>query len=109
MPPITALCAGLAFLIWRAPKFHGWENWANMYWRGWWTSAIGFTLVSYAAHGVPYYGLLSVPFAAIYMTIYAGGYKWLPQTILGFNRHVWIEHASGWEFRAFVLVIIGGL
>jgi hypothetical protein len=105
-PLLPSAVAGLAFLVWRMPGFNGWENWLNMYWRGWWTSALGFGLLSCVVHGNPCYGILSVPFAAVYMTIYAGGYKWLPQTILGYDHHVWIEHASGWAFRAFILAIL---
>jgi hypothetical protein len=105
-PLITALACGIAFLVWRLPAFHGWDSWVNMYWRGWWTSAIGFTLLSYIVHGHSGYGLLSVPFAAVYMTIYVSGYKWMPQTILSFDRHVWIEHASGWAFGLFILGVL---
>lgn len=108
MPPLTALCAGLAFLIWRLPGFHAWNDWVNMYWRGWWTSAIGFTALSYVVYGHPCYGLLSVPFAAIYTLIYSGAYNWLPNKFFVFNRHVWVEHASGWVFGAFILMIIRG-
>ena len=104
-PPLVALACGVAFLVWRLPGFNEWENWLNMFWRGWWTSAIGFLLISFVAHQHIIYGLLSVPFAAVYMTIYAGGYKWLPETIWGFSRHVWIEHASGWAFAAAILCI----
>ena len=108
MPPATAFTAGLAFLVWRLPGFHGWENCLNMFWRGLWTSAVGFTMLSYVAQGHPYYGLLSVPFAAVYMLIYSGAYNWLPEKFWGFNRHVWVEHASGWAFGAFILVITRG-
>lgn len=105
---ITGFCAGWAFWIWRAPGFHGWEKWGAMFWRGLWSTSIGFTLLSYVAHGHGLLGLLTLPFSVIYMTIYAGGYKWLPETILGFNRHVWIEHASGLVFGAFILAVING-
>jgi hypothetical protein len=105
---LTALAAGVAFIVWRNPGFHGWEKWGAMFWRGLWPSAIGFTLLSYVTHGHGWLGLLSLPFSVIYMTIYAGGYKWLPETILGFKRHVWIELASGSAFGAFILAVIYG-
>jgi len=108
-PLLPSLVAGLAFLLWRAPGFNGWENWLGMYWRGLWTSFLGFTLLSCVARAYPLYGLLSMPFAAVYMLIYSGGYKWLPNKIFGFDRHVWIEHASGWAFDAAILTILGGL
>ena len=104
--PLIGVAAGLAFWAFRAPGFHGWHVWPGMLWRGFWPTLIGFALVSLAAHGNPYYGMLSVPFAGLYMLIYAGGYKWLPETVLGFNRHVWIEHASGWAFSFFILGIL---
>ncbi len=103
---LISLIAGLAFVLFRAPGFDGWQNWLNMFWRGWWTSAIGFSVLSCVAYGHPCFGLLSVPFSAIYMTTYAGGYKWLPEKILNFDRHVWIEHASGWVFGLVVLIIL---
>jgi hypothetical protein len=103
--PLVAVVAGFAFWLFRAPGFDGWQNWLNMLWRGFWPTFIGFTVLSLVAHGVPYYGVLSAPFAALYMLIYAGGYKWLPESILGFNRHVWIEHASGWLLGLFILQV----
>lgn len=103
VPLLVAPACGVAFLVWRLPGFNKWESWPNMFWRGLGTSVIGFTLVSLVAHGNLYGWVLSIPFAAVYMLIYAGGYKWLPQTILGFDRHVWIEHASGWVFGATIL------
>jgi hypothetical protein len=103
--PIAALASGLAFWVIRAPGFDGWENWLNMYWRGFWTSFLGLTLVSLAANSNPYGGLLSVPFAGLFMLAYAGGYKWLPDKVLGFSKHVWIEHATGWLIGASILLV----
>jgi hypothetical protein len=105
-PPLVALACGASFVLYRISGFNGWQNWLNMLWRGFWPTFIGFTVLSLVAHGVPYWGVLSVPFAALYMLVYAGGYKWLPETILGFNRHVWIEHASGWLFGATVMLVV---
>ena len=102
---ISAIACVGAFIIWRLPGFDGWQNYKEMYWRGLWTTAIGFTLVALTVH-TSFSGLLSIPFAAIYAAIYTGGYKYLPETILGFNRHVWIEHASGWAFCACILTIL---
>lgn len=107
-PPLVAVVAGLAFWLFRAPNFDGWGDWLRMLWRGFWPTFIGFTVLSIVAHGAPYYGVLSAPFAALYMLIYAGGYKWLPETVLKFDRHVWIEHASGWLFGAFTLAVVHG-
>lgn len=106
--PLVALAAGGAFVAWRLPGFNKWEDWENMFWRGAWTSFIGFTLVSLAAHDSLLGGVLSVPFSIVYASIYAFGYKYLPQEILGFNKHVWIEHASGWAFSVFILAVIYG-
>lgn len=103
--PLTGLAVGLAFWLFRAPGFDGWTNWLHMYWRGFWPTFIGFTALSLLVHNAPYFGLLSLPFAALYMLTYVGGYKWMPETILGYNRHVWIEHISGWLFIAHVLFI----
>jgi hypothetical protein len=129
-PLLPSLAAGLAFLVWRLPGFrmgglpkiitkfihptrwlaaeNGWQNWRNMFVRGLWTSAVGFTLISLVAHGHIWGVLLAAPFSAAYMLIYSGGYKWLPETIFGFNRHVWIELASGSAFGAFILAVIYG-
>lgn len=101
-PLVGAACL-LAFLLYRIPAFHGWQNWREMFWRGLWPSAIGFTLIGLAAHGTPDFGFAAIPFAGFYMMAYSGGYKWLPETVLGFNRHVWIEHASKWLFAIFIL------
>jgi hypothetical protein len=70
---------------------------------------LGFGLLSYVQHGNIDGAIYSVPFAAIYMVIYSGGYRWLPEKVLGLNRHVWIEHASGWAFDAYALMILGAL
>jgi len=105
----VALASFLAFVIWRLPGFNGWENYRNMFIRGAWTSAIGFLLIALAAQVSPLWALLFIPFSAVYAGIYAGGYKYLPQMILGFDRHVWIEHASGWAFALFVSIIVWGL
>lgn len=113
-PPLTALACAAAFVLFRLPGFRnggfalvfdkylpdeqGWQTWPNMFVRGWWTTAIGYGLVSYAEHGNIDGAIYSVPFAAIYMLIYSGGYRWLPAKVLGLERHLWIEHASGWAF-----------
>jgi len=104
-PLLLSVALAAAFLVWRLPGFHGWESWKEMYWRGLWTSAIGFSLVSLAAHNSVAYGFLSIPFSAVYALSYVGSYKWLPETLLWFNRHVWAEHSSGWFFGAFSLII----
>jgi hypothetical protein len=102
----TGLASGAAFFIYRLSGFDGWKNWKNMYWRGLWTSAIGFTLVSIVVHGHAAYGLLAIPFSAIYMLIYSGAHNYLPENIGGFNKHVWVEHSSGWVFGSFLVFII---
>jgi hypothetical protein len=101
---VGAAC-GAAFIAYRLPGFNGWQNWGAMFLRGLWPTAIGFTLVAATAHAPLFLGLLCVPFAALYMLVYSGGYAWLPETILGLNRHVWIEHASGWLFGAFIVIL----
>jgi len=106
-PPLVAVVAGVAFWLFRAPGFNSWTDWLQVLWRGFWTSFAGFTILSIAAHGNPHYGFLSVPFSAFYALTYVGGYKWLPDRLLGFNQHVWIEHASAWLFGLSVLLIIG--
>lgn len=103
--PVGFAC-GAAFLIYRLPGFDGWTNWKNMFMRGLWPSAIGFAAISLAAHGHAWFTLLAVPFAAMYAAIYVGGYTRFPETFLGLNQHVWIEHASGWLLAVYALLIV---
>lgn len=133
-PPLDAFAAGLVFLVWRIFGFRnggasertlaripgwlgrtvramvvkegGWQSYTNMFVRGAWTGFIGFTLLSFVVHGHPFYAWLFIPFAATYACIYTGGYMYLPDKILGYDRHVWIEHASGWLLRACVILIL---
>lgn len=123
-PLYPSIAAALAFLTWRLFGFRnggmtetiiahipgglgrairamvvkedGWQSYSNMFVRGAWTSLIGLSLVSLTTHGHPFYGLLFIPFAATYACIYTGGHTYLPQTIFGFDKHVWVENASGW-------------
>lgn len=104
--PLVALACGGAFVAYRLSGFHGWQNWREMFWRGLWTSAIGFTVIGLAAYGTPYFGFASIPFAALYALTYSGGYKWLPYSFLGFQLHVWIEHVSGYLLAAFITVYL---
>ena len=103
--PMVGIACVVAFLLYRIPAFHGWQNWRNMYWRGLWPLAIGFDLVGIAAHLELHYALFAIPAAIPYMFIYAGGYKWLPSTILGFPKHTWIEHASSIPLALPILLI----
>lgn len=103
--PIVALACGAAFVLFRLPGFNPWQVWRYMFLRGLWTTAAGFFLLCLATDANFMLSLLCVPFAAIYATIYSGGYKWLPQKILGLDRHVWIEHASGWQLHCFIMLI----
>lgn len=95
---LTACAAFAGFAVWRIPGFDGWEDFKKMFYRGAWTSAIAFALISSAQSAPAWAVLMLAPFSAAYAAIYSGGYKYLPTTVLGFNRHVWIEHASGWAF-----------
>jgi hypothetical protein len=122
------LTCGAAFLIYRVPGFRfgglpdfitlhlppnrwlvetgAWTNYWNMFVRGMWPSALGFALISFMAHGHGWFALLAVPFAAMYAAIYVGGYKRFPETFLGLNQHVWIEHASGWLLAVYAMLIV---
>jgi hypothetical protein len=102
---LVTLAAFFAFIVWRAPGFNGWQNFWAMFLRGAWTSLLGFAALSWAAAGHPFYGWLFIPFSIVYAAIYSGGYRYLPETIFGFNRHVWIENASGWAFGISVLIV----
>lgn len=102
----TGLACGAAFLLYRVPAFHGWQNWGEMFIRGFWPTAVGFGLIGFAAGTTPLVILLSVPFAALYMLAYSGGYKWLPEIILGFPKHTLIEQASGWLLGAFIVYLL---
>lgn len=104
--PLVGVACGLAFLIFRLPGFNGWQNWREMFWRGLWTSAIGFTVIGLASYGTPYFGFAAIPFAALYMLTYAGAYKWLPYSFLGLQLHVWIELVSGYLLAAFITVYL---
>lgn len=99
---IAGAAAGLAFIIWRAPGFDGWEIWRNMFIRGLWTSAIGFTILSLVLYGHPFFGLLALPMGCAQALCYAGGYKWLPGRIPEPYVHPVIEIASGICFATLI-------
>lgn len=101
---LVGITSAFAFWLYRFPGFNGWQVWRYMFIRGLWPLSIGLALVGLAAHANPYYALLAIPAAPIYATIYYGGYKWLPQTIAGLDRHVWIELASGYLLYALILI-----
>jgi len=91
---LTSLAAGVAFIVWRAPGFNQWENWRTMYWRGLWTSAIGYTLVTFTATGEAW-GIAAAPFMGVAMALaYSGSYKWLAK----YNPQVIAEVSSGMAF-----------
>jgi predicted lysophospholipase L1 biosynthesis ABC-type transport system permease subunit len=104
-PPLVALACGVAFALYRFPGFNPWQVWRYMFLRGLWPTAIGFAIVAAVSGASLWFALLCVPFAVIYASIYSGGYRYLPQTILGLDRHVWIEHASAWAFAPFIILI----
>lgn len=104
--PLVALIAGLAFVLFRAPGFNGWENWLNMFWRGAWPTFIGFTILSLVAVDQPYYGLLFVPMAFAEMFAYSGSYKWLPGRVPQSWIHVIAELSSGAAFTIFTIITI---
>lgn len=106
--PLTALVAGLAFVAWRLPGFNGWEKWWEMFWRGAWTSAIGFTALSFTVHHHPYYGWLFIPMGIAEMVTYSGSYKWLPGRVPQWAVHVTAEITSGLAFTALVRFIVVG-
>lgn len=101
---IAGFCAGLAFYIWRAPGFNQWENWRTMFWRGLWTSAIGFGLMSLILCGHLLGIILALPMGIAQAICYAGGYKWLPGRIAQAWVHPVIEIASGVCF----VIVLGG-
>ncbi len=99
---LASFVAAVAFLVWRIPGFNGWEKWGGMWVRGAWPSLIGFTALSFAVHGQPFYGWLFAPFACVYALCYSGSYKWIkyPQC------HIVAEITSGMTFAAFIAVIL---
>lgn len=100
------LVSGLAFLIWRLPGFHGWQDWWAMFYRGAWTSLIGFTALSFAIDGHPFYGWLFIPMGCAMALAYCGSYKWLLGKIEDNNVHITAEITSGIAFTYFVLLIV---
>lgn len=106
---LASFVAGMAFVAWRAPGFDGWENWLNMFLRGAWTSLVGFTLLSVAAHQHVYYGWLAIPMGIAEMVAYSGSYKWLPGRIPNWLIHPIAEISSGVAFTAFIMLILAGL
>jgi hypothetical protein len=102
----AAIAAGLAYVMWRAPGFHGWENWGAMFWRGWWTSAIGFTGLSLVVHMHPYFGALSIAMGVSEMVSYSGAYRFLPGRVPAWVVHAAAEITSGLAFSALVIQIL---
>jgi hypothetical protein len=106
---LTSLAAGVAFIVWRAPGFNQWENWLAMFWRGLWTSAIGFTLVTVVSTGEAW-GITAAPLmGAAQALCYSGGYKFLPGRIAQVFVHPVIEVASGLFFVAHVILLMSRL
>jgi hypothetical protein len=103
---LYAASAALAFLIWRMPGFHGWQNWGEMFWRGLWTAAIGFTIVGLILYNNQYYGFLCIPMGAAEALAYSGSYKWLPGRVPSWAVHVSAEISSGVFFTGFVTLIL---
>lgn len=106
---LASIIAGLAFVMWRLPGFDGWEKWWMMFWRGAWTSAIGFTILSMILYKHPYYGWLLIPMGIAEMVAYSGSYKWLPGRIPQWMVHVVAEITSGLAFAALINLIIVGI
>ncbi len=107
--PLVSLAAGLAFVAFRLPGFDGWEKWLVMFWRGAWTALIGFALLSYAAHGHPYYGWLFLGMGLAEMLAYCVPYNYLLGRLPDWVIHPIAEISSGAAFTAFVCVIIAGV
>lgn len=103
---LISLAAGAAFFIFRAPGFRGWEKWLPMFWRGLWTSAIGFTILSYVVNGNLLGGLLAIPMGAAMAICYSGTYKWLPGRIPQWMVHPVAEITSGVFLGMFAIVIM---
>lgn len=103
---IAGLCAGLAFFIWRAPGFKGWEKWGAMFWRGLWSAVIGFSIMTLVLYGHPLGALLSIPMGAAQSVCYSGGYKYLPGRIAQAWVHPVIEIVSGAPFVALIMILL---
>lgn len=122
-PPLTALACGLAFVCFRIKGFRnagfpdwlanllprgaiapvdGWQNWSNMFIRTAVWTALGFTVMACVTGA---YGniWLVLPFAACNASLYGAAHRTSEWSLFGFNKHVYVEHASGWLFSAFLL------
>ena len=98
--------AFIAYAAWRVPGFNGWQKWWHMFWRGAWTSAIGFTLLSVVMRNTADYGYLFIAMGAAEALAYSGSYKWLPGRVPDWAVHVTAEISSGLAFTALVAVIL---
>ncbi len=103
---MTSLAAGVAFIVWRAPGFHGWEKWGAMFWRGLWTSAIGFTLVTFASTGEAW-GIAAAPFMGIAQALcYSGVRKLLTGRLSDNGVQAVSEVTSGMSFVGLAWMLI---
>lgn len=109
LDPLVSLAAGLAFVAFRLPGFSDWFSWWSMFLRGAWPTLIGFTLLSYAAHGHPYYGWLFLGMGLAEMLAYCVPYNYLLGRLPDWVIHPIAEISSGAAFTAFVCVIIAGV
>ena len=94
--------AAAAFIAWRLPGFNKWENPINMLWRGMWTSAIGFGLLSiYTGFSQPL--LLAALMGGAQALFYSGTYKHLRGRIADPWLHVVAEVGSGLAYTTLFL------
>ncbi len=103
---LAALTGGAAFAVWRGPGFKGWERWGAMFWRGLWTSTIGFTMMSLVLYNHPYYGLLAIPMGIAEMLAYSGARKWLTGRLSDNGVQIVSEVSSGFALVAYVALIV---
>lgn len=105
---LTSIASGAAFALFRGPGFKGWEKWGEMFWRGLWTTALGFSIVSFAAHNHSFWCVLAVPMGVAEMVAYSGSRKWLTGHLSDNNIQIVSEISSTMALGAFIALIIGG-
>jgi len=107
--PVVALVSGGCFVLWRAPGFHGWQDPKAMFIRGLWPTLIGFTILSYVAHGHVFFGALCLLMGVFEAVAYSGAYKYLPGKVPNWAIHVTAEITSGLAFTGLMAVILQGV
>lgn len=103
----AAMLCWTGFVLFRAPGFDEWQDWLKMYWRGFWPSAIFFTILSLYVVGHFGYGLLAFLMGAVEMLMYSGTFKY--RVKYGDKRvHIIVELVTTAAFAGFTAIILNG-